>query len=144
MWWLSRLKPAASNPNRHAYGNAMTRVLVVDDEVDIRYVLAYVLADEGYDVDQASDGVSALELIERRHPDIIILDMKMPGMDGWEFAKLYRERYGNRAPIIVLTAAQDAARRGTEIMADSYVPKPFDLDVLLEHVAAIVRSMGTD
>ncbi len=120
----------------------MTRVLVVEDEADIRQVLIYVLEDEGYEVAEAPDGKSALELIERQHPDIIILDMKMPGIDGWEFARLYRERYGNRAPIIVLTAAQDAARRGTDISADSYVPKPFDLDVLLEHVAAFVRAQG--
>ncbi len=122
----------------------MARVLVVDDEVDIRQVLVYVLADEGYEVDEASDGETALELIERRHPDIIILDMKMPAMDGWAFARLYRERYGHRAPIIVLTAAQDAARRGTDISAESYVPKPFDLDVLVEQVAAMLRSTGGD
>ncbi|HEX8229738.1 MAG TPA: response regulator transcription factor [Chloroflexia bacterium] len=121
----------------------MTRVLVVDDEVDIRQVLAYVLVDEGYEVDEASNGEAALELIERRHPDVIILDMKMPGIDGWEFARRYRDLYGNRAPIIVLTAAQDAARRGTDISAESYVPKPFDLDVLVERVSALVRSPGT-
>ena len=121
-------------------GKAMTRVLVVDDEVDIRQVLVYVLLDEGYQVDEAPNGEAALELIERQHPDIIILDMKMPGMDGWEFARLYRERYGNRAPIIVLTAAHDAARRGTDISAEGYVPKPFDLDVLVARVSALTRT----
>lgn len=122
----------------------MTRVLVVDDEADIRQVLVYVLVDEGYEVEEASDGETALELIERRHPDIIILDMKMPAMDGWEFARRYRERHGHRAPIIVLTAAQDAARRGTDISAESYVPKPFDLDVLVEQVAVVLRTIRRD
>ncbi|HEX8597718.1 MAG TPA: response regulator transcription factor [Chloroflexia bacterium] len=121
----------------------MTRVLVVDDEVDIRQVLVYVLADEGYEVDEAPNGEAALELIERQHPDVIILDMKMPGIDGWEFAKRYRELYGNRAPILVLTAAQDAARRGDDISAESYVPKPFDIDVLLERVSTLVRTVDT-
>jgi len=96
----------------------MTRVLVVDDEQNIRQVLVYVLEDEGYQVVEAQDGETALRLIERQHPDVIILDMKMPGMDGWEFA--------------------DAAQRGADVRADSYVPKPFDLDVLLECVSAIV------
>jgi DNA-binding response OmpR family regulator len=64
--------------------------------------------------------------------------MKMPGMDGWEFVRRYRELYGHRAPIIVLTAAPDAAQRGADVSADSYVPKPFDLDVLLECVSSIL------
>lgn len=115
----------------------MTRVLVVDDEPDIRQVLAYVLGDEGYEVYEASDGHTALELIDREHPDIIILDMKMPGMDGWNFVRQYRERHDHRAAIIVLTAAQDAARRGADVDADGYVSKPFDLDVLVERVAAM-------
>ncbi len=121
----------------------MTRVLVIDDERDIRQVLVYVLEDEGYQVDEAPDGEAALELIERQHPDVIILDMKMPGMDGWEFVRRYRERYDHQAPIIVLTAAQDAARRGADVSADGYVPKPFDLDVLTERVSAIVRVTDT-
>jgi DNA-binding response OmpR family regulator len=122
----------------------MTRVLVVDDEPNIRQVLVYVLEDEGYRVEEAQDGEAALALIERRHPDVIILDMKMPGMDGWQFVSRYRELYDHKAPIIVLTAAPDAARRGDDVSADSYVPKPFDLDVLLERVSFIVSVAGTD
>lgn len=117
----------------------MTRVLVVDDEQNIRQVLVYVLEDEGYQVVEAQDGETALGLIERQHPDVIILDMKMPGMDGWEFVERYRKLYGHQAPIIVLTAARDAAQRGADVSADSYVPKPFDLDVLLERVSSMVR-----
>ena len=117
----------------------MTRILVIDDDPDIRQVIAYALGDEGYQVDQASDGRVALELVSHQHPDIILLDMRMPGMDGWEFAKLYHERYDRRAPIIVITAAQDAAQRGSDVSAASYVSKPFDLNVLLELVSAIAR-----
>lgn len=116
---------------------------MIEDELDIRRLIAYALGDEGYQVDEAPDGQTALELVGRQHPDIIILDMKMPGMDGWEFAKLYRERYGHQAPIIVLTAAQDAAQRGADVNAESYVPKPFDLDVLVERVSSIASTLGT-
>jgi DNA-binding response OmpR family regulator len=120
----------------------MPRVLVIDDDPSIRQVIAYALNDAGYDVDEAADGQAALELVGRQHPDIILLDMKMPRMDGWQFAKLYRERYGHRTPIIVLTAAQDAAQRAADVAAASAVAKPFDLDVLVERVAAIARMLG--
>jgi DNA-binding response OmpR family regulator len=120
----------------------MIRVLVIDDELDIRRVIAYVLEDEGYHVDEAPDGQTALALIAQQHPDIIILDMKMPGLDGWEFVSLYRQRYGHQAPIIVLTAAQDAARRGADVSAEAYLPKPFDLDILVDRVSALAPPPG--
>lgn len=58
-------------------------------------------------------------------------------MDGWDFVARYRECYGHRAPIIVLTAAQDASQRGADVSADDYLVKPFDLDTLVDHVATI-------
>jgi DNA-binding response OmpR family regulator len=118
----------------------MTRVLVIDDEPSIRQLVVYALSDEGYQVDEAANGAVALEMVNQQHPDIIILDMKMPGIDGWEFARLYRERYDHPAPIIVLTAARDAAQRGADVAAAGYVAKPFDLDVLVEHVSALARA----
>jgi DNA-binding response OmpR family regulator len=114
------------------------RILVVDDDSSIRQVIAYALGDEGYEVDEASDGQTALESVGRQHPDLILLDMKMPGIDGWEFARLYRELYERTAPIIVLTAARDAAQRAWDIDAVSYIPKPFDLDALLERVSDVM------
>lgn len=122
----------------------MTRVLVIDDDASIRQVIAYALADEGYQVDEASDGQEALDLVGRQHPDIILLDMKMPGIDGWQFARLYRERYDHPVPIIMLTAAQDVAQRGGEVNADSYVSKPFELEVLVERVSAISKAANGD
>lgn len=118
----------------------MTRILVVDDDPHIRQMLAYALADEGYQVDEAADGRAALEMVSRRRPDVILLDMKMPGMDGWEFARLHRERHGHQIPIVVLTAAPDVARRAADIDAEGYVSKPFDLQVLLDRVSAIAGS----
>ena len=121
----------------------MPRVLVIDDDPGIRQVIAYALGDAGYHVDEASDGRAALELVGRQHPDIILLDMKMPGMDGWDFVQRYRARYGEGVPIIVLTAALDAAQRGADVNAAAYVAKPFDLDVLVERVSAIAGMIGT-
>jgi DNA-binding response OmpR family regulator len=118
----------------------MTRILVVDDDADIRQLLVYALSSEGYEVAEAPDGQSAMDLIAHEPPDIIILDMKMPGMDGWEFARLYRQRHNHQASIIVLTAAPDAARRALAVNAESFLSKPFDLDTLVERVAAIAQS----
>lgn len=119
------------------------RILVIDDEPSIRQVVAFALGDEGYDVVDAADGRGALDLIGEAHPDIILLDMKMPGMDGWEFVRIYRERYGHQAPIVILTAAQNAAQRAAEAGVESYVAKPFDLDTLIEHVATLAAPLRT-
>jgi DNA-binding response OmpR family regulator len=117
----------------------MTRVLVVDDDPTIREVIGYALGDEGYLVDGAADGQAALDLIGLLPPDVILLDMKMPGIDGWEFVKRYRARYGEQTPIIVLTASEGADQRGAAIDAAGYVAKPFDLSMLIESVAAAAR-----
>jgi DNA-binding response OmpR family regulator len=132
--------PSHARPSSPQRKN-VTRVLVIDDDASIRQVIAYALADEGYQVDEASDGQAALDLVEHRHPDIILLDMKMPGMDGWQFARLYRERYGHQAPIIVLTAAQDASQRGWDVNAEGYVSKPFEIEVLVARVSAISKAL---
>jgi DNA-binding response OmpR family regulator len=117
----------------------MPRVLVIDDDASIRRAVGIVLSDEGFQVDEAPNGRAALEAIERCHPDVILLDMKMPIMDGWEFVRRYRARYDRRAPIVVVTAAPDAAIRGAEVGADGYLSKPFDLDALIARVAAVMR-----
>ena len=122
----------------------MTCVLVIDDDPAIRQVVTLTLADEGYKVETAADGRAGLALIAREHPDVILVDMKMPAMDGWEFVRIYRERYDHQAPIIVFTAARDAAQRGAAVNAESYLAKPFDLDTLLERVAALVKPVGAN
>lgn len=122
----------------------MTRVLVIDDDPSIRQVVGYALSDEGYQVAMVSDGLAALEAVGRQQPDVILLDMKMAGMDGWEFVKLYRARYDHTAPIIVLTAAQDAAQRAADVGADGYLSKPFELDALVEYVATAAKLAGTE
>lgn len=112
----------------------MTRILVVDDDDDIRGFVSLALADDGYEVTEAPNGAIALRLLRETHVDVILLDMRMPTMDGWEFSRIYRQTPGPRAPIIVMTAAQDAAKWADQINAEGYLGKPFDVDDLLDLV----------
>ena len=110
-------------------------ILAVDDDDGILGFLSEVLAEEGHEVITAPHGAAALEAVAERPPSLILLDMRMPVMDGWAFARAYRERPGPRAPILVMTAAVDAASRAAEIGAEGYLAKPFNLNQLLELVS---------
>ncbi|HVX30758.1 MAG TPA: response regulator [Nitrolancea sp.] len=136
---LPAYKSMATFDESLGHGDTCRRVLVVDDDESIRQLIEVVLEDEGFCVDFAAEGYAALEVISRKHPDLILLDMRMPGMDGWEFVDRYRTQYGHRAPIIVFTAAQNAADRGAEVDADAYIAKPFDLDVLIERIKSVLQ-----
>lgn len=116
------------------------RILVVDDDHSIRTCVAQLLREEGYEVQTASNGAEALDVlravgtVSAGTPDLILLDMNMPALDGWGFAREYRLRPGPHAPILVMTAAPDAAQRAAEIEAHGVLPKPFDIDHALETV----------
>jgi CheY-like chemotaxis protein len=99
--------------------------LVVEDDPDLRELLATILEAEDLDVESAENGRQALESMERRRPDLILLDMRMPVMDGWAFCREL-DRRGPRPPIVVLTAATDPAERAAEVRADGWLGKPFD------------------
>ena len=118
---------------------AAASVLVVEDDEALREVVTTALSDEGYAVHAAPNGQAALEVVDRVAPGVILLDMRMPVMDGWGFARVYRQRPGPHARIIVCTAAQDAARWAGEIDADAYLPKPFRLGELLDLVERHTR-----
>ncbi|MHB1413954.1 MAG: response regulator [Chloroflexota bacterium] len=110
-------------------------VLAVDDDEAILDIVEWALVDEGYEVKRASDGSEALVALRTLRPVVILLDMRMPGMNGWEFAEAYGKRQnGRRAPVIVMSAAQDVRRLAAEIGADGYVGKPFDVDELIDTV----------
>jgi len=109
------------------------RVLVVDDEPDIRATVSAMLEIEGYAVAEAMNGAEALAAVEADPPDLILLDMRMPVLDGWGFAAELRRR-GHRIPIVVMTAARDAARWAAEIAATAFIAKPFGYDELIRTV----------
>jgi two-component system KDP operon response regulator KdpE len=117
----------------------MTRVLVVDDEPQIVRALVINLKARKYEVDAAHDGTSALELAAARHPDVVVLDLGLPDMDGVEVIKGLRG--WTRVPIIVLSArhASDEKVEALDAGADDYVTKPFGMDELLARMRAAVR-----
>jgi CheY-like chemotaxis protein len=107
-------------------------IFVVEDSPDISFVLSELLESEGFKVQVAENGVVALELLQKYGvPDLILLDMIMPKMNGWEFAKEFTEKYDHLCPIIAMTAAADAKQRAKDINAVDFIEKPFDFDKLL-------------
>lgn len=116
-------------------------VLVIDDDEDMLWLVSDVLQDAGYAVETAADGGQGLEAVARRLPDLILLDMKMPVLDGWGFARELRARHDRHpTPIVVLTAADDARKRAQEVGAVGWVGKPFSLGEL---IAAVYRAIGS-
>jgi len=116
------------------------RVLVVDDDAAVRQSLERSLRFEGYEVATAGDGVAALELIARERPDIAILDVMMPRMDGLEACRQLRAR-GDDLPVLMLTARDGLADRvsGLDVGADDYLVKPFALEELFARLRALAR-----
>jgi DNA-binding response OmpR family regulator len=110
-------------------------LLVVEDDPDLAGLLKIILGDAGYSVRVAENGAVALARVAEAMPRLILLDMRMPVMNGWEFAREFRARHGRAARIVVVTAAENARLRAQEIEADGWLEKPFDLDAVLEEVA---------
>lgn len=135
---------AASAPGGAASADvAGPRVLVVDDEEHITELLAMALGYQGYEVERAATGREALDAIGRRAPDLMILDVMMPELDGFEVARRLRldEGAATRIPIIFLTA-KDATQdkvQGLRLGSDDYVTKPFSIEELVERVKAVLR-----
>jgi CheY-like chemotaxis protein len=122
--------PEKRERSRQQRGLDTYQILVVDDDEIILAAVSGILAQEGFHVDTATNGSEALECVERTHPDVVLLDMRMPVLDGWAFARALRERDID-LKIVVMTAAQDARRWADEIGARAYLAKPFDLDDLI-------------
>jgi two-component system, chemotaxis family, chemotaxis protein CheY len=106
---------------------------VVEDDPTIRDLVAEALRDEGYPVVTASNGAEAVEVVEHERPSLVLLDMRMPVLDGWGFAQVMRER-GVRLPIVVMTAAEHAQYWCDEVGGDACLPKPFSIDALYDAV----------
>jgi len=121
----------------------MKRILVVDDEVKIVELVSDYLKRSGYDVLSAYDGESALEKVRREKPDLIILDLGLPKMDGLDVTRSIRQ--SSVAPIIMLTARSDESDKliGLELGADDYITKPFSPKELVARVRVVFRRMET-
>jgi len=115
------------------------KILVVDDEVSLQETLTYKLEKEGYKVEVAGDGLTALELARSMNPDLVILDVMLPGMDGFEVCRTLRQE--TNIPVLMLTARDDEIDRvvGLEVGADDYLPKPFSMRELIARVKALLR-----
>lgn len=113
------------------------RVLVVDDDLELASMVELLLSEFGFRAVCARNGLEALAQVSRQMPDIILLDMRMPRMDGWEFAREFRARYDHRARIVVLTAGSNPKKTAQEIGAEGYVGKPFAVNDLIDIVARL-------
>lgn len=114
-------------------------ILIVDDELRMRRVIADYLHIKNYRTVEAADGVEALEQFRTAHPDLVLLDVMMPRMNGWDVCRAIRETH--TTPIIMLTARseEDDELRGFELGADEYIAKPFSLKILSARIEAVLR-----
>jgi len=115
------------------------KILIVDDEITLQETLAYNLTKQGYEVLVTGDGQKALDLARIEKPDLILLDIMLPGMDGFEVCRRLRTEMGT--PVLMLTARDDEIDRvvGLEVGADDYLTKPFSMRELLARVKAMLR-----
>jgi DNA-binding response OmpR family regulator len=122
----------------------MTSVLVVDDDPDVCDLVTYKLEQSGFDVRRASDGDGALREVAKQIPDLVLLDIMMPGISGLEVLQRWRGSAATAAmPVIMLTAQENDVERGFELGADDYVVKPFSPRELARRVTAVMSRRQT-
>jgi DNA-binding response OmpR family regulator len=124
---------------------ARTKILVVDDDKKTTELVKLYLEKDGYQVLAAYDGLQALELARQKRPDLMVLDLMLPGVDGLDVCRILRGE-GNKVPIIMLTAKTTEADKliGLDLGADDYVTKPFSPRELLARVRAVLRRVGEE
>lgn len=117
----------------------MTRVLVVDDDPHIRELVGHFLRMEGLEVVEAVDGLDAMRIFDQIKVDLLVLDIMMPGMDGWELCRKLREQ--TDLPLLMLTAKGETSQivKGFALGTDDYLVKPFDPMVLVARVKALLK-----
>ncbi len=123
----------------------MNRILIVEDNANLAYGLRNNLEISGYEVDVDEDGESALERVNSEPPDLIVLDLMLPGLDGYRVLRHLREN-GQDVPVLILTARSEEADKilGFRLGADDYVTKPFSVLEVIERVAALLRRSGRE
>jgi DNA-binding response OmpR family regulator len=117
----------------------MAKILIIEDELDLVYLLTRKLEEDGYEVFAAQDGLDGLQLTRKHNPNLILLDLMMPRMDGWETCRSLRKI--TNAPVLILTALDSEMNkiRGLDLGADDYVTKPFSLNELAARIRALLR-----
>lgn len=126
--------------NRKKEGKEMQKILMIEDEANIRELISYNLISNNYKVLEAEDGLQGLEMSIREKPDLILLDLMLPGMNGMDLCKELRDR-GSKIPIIILTAKNEDIDKvmGLEFGADDYMTKPFSVHELMARIKAVLR-----
>jgi two-component system chemotaxis response regulator CheY len=119
-------------------------VLIVDDDPDILQTLGLCLSTEGYRVLMAANGEEALEVLKSERPHVILLDLMMPVMDGWQFVAEMDARGQRGAPLLILSADRAVQGHAGNLRASGHLAKPFDLDELLTKVQQLARGFPTD
>jgi chemosensory pili system protein ChpA (sensor histidine kinase/response regulator) len=131
--------------NREFEAEEQTRVLVIDDSVTVRKVTSRFLKREGFSVSLARDGVEALQMINEQVPDLVMLDVEMPNMDGFELLGILRsnERFENIPVILITSRTGDKHRqRGIELGAQRYFGKPYREDEVLRAISELISDLG--
>jgi two-component system alkaline phosphatase synthesis response regulator PhoP len=121
-------------------GYAVQKILIIEDESNIRELISYNLTNNNYKVIEAEDGLQGLEMSIREKPDLILLDLMLPGKNGLDICKELRDR-GSKVPIIILTAKKEDIDKvmGLEFGADDYMTKPFSVHELMARIKAVLR-----
>jgi two-component system, OmpR family, response regulator len=119
----------------------MTKILIIDDDPHIRKLVGVILTEEGFSILEAKDGKEALSLLDSEKVDLIILDIMMPNMDGWDFCENIRAYYYEYLPILMLTAKGETVQKvkGFELGADDYLVKPFEPAELIARVKVLLK-----
>ena len=120
---------------------AAGKILIVEDESDLREILIYHLKREGFDVYASGDGWESLQIAQAERPDVVLLDLMLPTMDGWEVCRKLRTAAGYGVHVIIISARnqEDDVLRGLDLGADDYVRKPFSLKEIVARVRTVLR-----
>jgi len=127
-------------PERDGAAASRPRVLIIDDDEAVCEVLRDVLTDEGYAVATVPHGAAALELVKHHHPAVIILDLRMPIMDGWSFAEQYRRQAKPAASLILVSAMKDIEESARRIGAATFIQKPFELTDVVSKIERCIAA----
>jgi CheY-like chemotaxis protein len=120
--------------------NGRARVLVIDDDDAVCEILREALSDDGYAVATVPHGAAALELVKHHQPAVILLDLRMPIMDGWSFAEQYRRAVKPAASLILMTALKDIEENAKRLGAAGFIRKPFELDEVSQIIGRCISA----